>query len=116
MQMKTLMLNTFRGALLGSALLAGLVFVRPALAETHEVRIIKYTFEPAEIRIKPGDTVRWKSYEKRGYHTVLFKAEGLPESDYMFPEESWERHFAKPGRYPYECGPHPEMQGMVLVE
>lgn len=95
---------------------AGLWLATPVLAATHEVRIIKYTFEPAEIHAKAGDAVRWKSYEKRGYHTVLFKAEGLPESEYLFPDESWTREFTKPGRYPYECGPHPEMKGVVVVE
>jgi plastocyanin len=34
----------------------------------------------------------------------------------MFPDESYERRFDKPGRYPYTCGPHPEMKGVVIVE
>lgn len=93
-------------------------FLLPGLAyaDTVEVRIEKMKFVPAEIRVKAGDTVVWKSYEKRGYHTVWFKDEGLAESPQMFLDESWQRKFEKPGEHPYICGPHPEMIGRVTVE
>ncbi|MCE1181317.1 MAG: hypothetical protein LWW81_03285 [Rhodocyclales bacterium] len=26
------------------------------------------------------------------------------------------RRFEQPGRYPYQCGPHPEMKGVILVD
>ena len=87
-----------------------------AHAATVEVRIEKMKFVPEEVRIKKGDTVVWKSYERRGYHTVWFKEEGVAESEPMFPEESWKRKFDKKGEHPYICGPHPEMVGRVIVE
>ncbi|MBW7900826.1 MAG: cupredoxin domain-containing protein [Rhodocyclaceae bacterium] len=87
-----------------------------ANAGTAEVRIEKMKFVPEEVRVKAGDTVVWKSYERRGYHTVWFKDEGLAESEPMFPEESWQRNFDKAGTYTYICGPHPEMIGRVIVE
>ncbi|MFC5302493.1 plastocyanin/azurin family copper-binding protein [Azospira restricta] len=96
-----------------------LLFALPfgtATAETVEVRIEKYKFVPEEIKIKAGDTVVWKSYEKRGYHTVWFKERGLPESEPMFPDESWQMKFETQGEHPYVCGPHPEMTGRVIVE
>lgn len=92
------------------------VFALPALAGTVEVRIEKMKFVPQETSVKAGDTVVWKSYEKRGYHTVWFKSEGLAESDPMFPEESWQRKFDRKGEYRYICGPHEEMTGVVIVE
>ena len=88
----------------------------PAFAETVEVRIEKMKFVPQEIKIKAGDTVVWKSYEKRGYHTVWFKDEGVEESEPMFMDESWQRKFDKQGEFKYICGPHPEMTGIVVVE
>lgn len=100
-------------------LLILLLFVLPfglANAGTVEVRIEKMKFVPGEVRVKAGDTVLWKSYERRGYHTVWFKDEGVAESEPMFPEESWQRTFDKPGTYQYICGPHPEMVGRVIVE
>ncbi|UCV22038.1 plastocyanin/azurin family copper-binding protein [Ferribacterium limneticum] len=80
-----------------------------------EVRIEGYKYLPAEVSIKAGDSVRWTNHEKRTSHSVVFPAEGGLESERMFPEESWQRRFDKPGRYPYHCGPHPEMEGVVLV-
>jgi plastocyanin len=81
-----------------------------------EVRIREYRFSPAEVRVRPGDTVRWINDEKRTSHSVLFVGAGGLESDRFFPGESWERRFEKPGRFEYRCGPHPEMNGVVVVE
>ncbi|UCV20248.1 plastocyanin/azurin family copper-binding protein [Ferribacterium limneticum] len=92
------------------------LFSFAALAETVvEVRIEGYQFRPAEVSIKAGDSVRWTNHEKRTSHSVVFPAEGGLESERMFPDESWQRRFDKPGRYAYHCGPHPEMTGVVLV-
>ena len=96
--------------------LAALVSFSAFAGQTVEVAIASYRFEPAEIRIKAGDTVRWINREKRTSHSVVFPEEGGRESERMFPDESWERSFAAPGRYPYSCGPHPEMKGIVVVE
>ena len=80
-----------------------------------EVGIEGYQYRPAEASIKAGDSVRWTNREKRTSHSIVFPAEGGLESERMFPGESWQRQFDKPGRYPYHCGPHPEMEGVVLV-
>lgn len=95
-------------------LLAGGLAV-PAAADTVEVVIQSYRFTPGEVTIRAGDVVRWVSREKRASHSVFFEAEGLPESERLFMDESWERRFAAPGDYPYRCGPHPEMVGVVHV-
>jgi len=83
--------------------------------ETVEVSIEKMQFEPKRLKVKPGTTVKWVNNEKRSNHSVLFAQEGLPESERFFPGESWQRTFDKPGVYPYICGPHPEMTGVVEV-
>jgi plastocyanin len=88
-----------------------------ALAQgTVEVTIQDYKFQPAEVKIKAGDTVKWINREKRTSHSVLFPAENGLESERLFPDESWQRTFAQPGIYSYRCGPHEEMKGRVLVE
>lgn len=81
-----------------------------------EVAIEKYQFLPAEITVKAGTTVRWTNNEKRASHSVLFAGEGGLESERMLPGDSWQRTFDKPGSYPYTCGPHPEMKGLIRVE
>lgn len=96
-------------------MLTALLFSSALAQTTVEVSIAEYRFEPAEVRIAPGDTVRWTNREKRTSHSVLFPTEGGLESERMFPDENWSRRFDKAGRYEYRCGPHPEMKGVVVV-
>ncbi|MBA4112519.1 MAG: plastocyanin [Verminephrobacter sp.] len=98
------------------ALVLSVATVLPVSAQqTVEVVIQNYRFEPAEVRIRAGDTVRWINREKRTSHSVLFASEQGGESERFFPQESWERRFDAPGTYSYSCGPHPEMKGVVVV-
>ena len=87
----------------------------PACAETVEVSISDYKYEPATLSIKVGTTVRWVNNEKRVSHSILFTGTDGFESERFFPGESWERTFDKAGSYPYSCGPHPEMKGLIEV-
>ena len=88
-----------------------------ALAETVIIEIKDDTYGDGNpVTVKVGDTVKWLNVEKRQYHSVWFEAEGLPEPDYIFPEETWERTFDKPGTYHYRCEPHEEMFGTIIVE
>lgn len=101
-------------AALAAVLLAGI----PAAAASGtvvEVSIDKMKFVPQHVRIRPGTTVKWVNHERRNNHSILFPQEGHLESERLFPGESWERTFDKPGLYPYICGPHPEMTGSVEV-
>lgn len=112
----------------GISLFSGWHFLRRALAglalvafsawgaEMVEVSIAEYRFTPGEVRVKAGDSVRWTNQEKRTSHSIVFPEEGGRESDRLFPGETWMRRFEQPGRYPYQCGPHPEMKGVILVD
>ncbi len=79
--------------------------------------IIKdFKFQPQHITIRKGQTVTWENREKRQYHSVWFEALGEEEpADYLFPEDTYERTFSESGKFPYRCGPHPEMTGSVTV-
>ena len=81
-----------------------------------EVEIFKFKFLPQEITIQAGDKVRWVNKEKRQYHNVWFEQLGEPEPDYLFPGDSYERVFKETGTFPYRCGPHPKMTGIVHVK
>lgn len=83
--------------------------------QTVEVVIQNYRFEPELVQVKVGDTVKWVNREKRTSHSVVFSAEQGAESERFFPNENWQRRFTVPGRFPYHCGPHPEMTGVVEV-
>lgn len=106
------MIRMFRSATAAALVLAiGLAHA----GEVVEVSIVKMKFEPQQVKIKPGTTVKWVNNEKRNNHSVWFQKEDFPESERFFPGESWQRTFDKPGVYPYVCGPHPEMTGVVEV-
>lgn len=109
--MNTLAVRITKFLLAGFALAASLA----SASEVVEVSIEKMQFVPQLVKIKPGTTVKWVNHEKRSNHSILFEKEGLPESERFFPGESWQRTFDKPGVYPYVCGPHPEMTGVVEV-
>ena len=100
------------------ALLFGGAVVRPAVvvaADTVEVTILDYKFNPAQLKIKAGTTVRWTNQEKRTSHSVLFSGPDGFEGERVFPGESWQHRFDKPGVFVYSCGPHPEMKGQIEV-
>ena len=107
--------QTRRRLLFGAAAAAALPALRaePAAAQ---VDIRDRKFLPEVLSVKVGTTVRWTNDEKRTTHSVRFPAEGGLESERLFPGDSWQRRFDKPGIYPYTCGPHPEMKGLVEVE
>lgn len=89
---------------------------QPQLAPaTLEVEIRDYQFHPASLSIRSGDSVRWVNREKRTTHTILFAGAGGVESERLFPDDTWLRKFEQAGRFAYGCGPHPEMQGLVVV-
>jgi plastocyanin len=88
----------------------------PVLAQqTVEVVVQNYRFQPAEVSIKAGDAVIWKNKEKRTSHSVVLPEAQGGESERFFPDENWTHRFETPGNYPYHCGPHPEMVGVVIV-
>ncbi len=80
-----------------------------------QVNIKKFKFIPQEITIKRGQTIHWLNQEKRQYHSIWFEASGEEEPDYIFPDESYQREFKQVGSFPYRCGPHPKMTGIVHV-
>lgn len=111
----------------GKGMLAVLVLLvlaisAPLLAGTPAdvvvITIKGFRFEPAEITVTVGTTVRWENHEKRQYHNVYFESLGDKQSDYFFPDETRERTFEKAGTYPYICEPHlgsHKMKGVIHV-
>jgi len=86
-----------------------------AEGDAHLVIIKDFKFSPQEITVKRGENIRWENAEKLQYHSVWFEALGEEESDYLFPDESYQREFKETGSFPYRCGPHERMTGVVHV-
>ena len=85
-------------------------------AQTVDIEIKKFKFLTPDITINVGDTVRWHNIEKRQYHNVWFEQLGENEPDYFFPGVSYSKTFEQVGEFPYRCGPHPKMIGIIKVK
>lgn len=72
-------------------------------------------FDPAELKVEVGTTVRWENKGKHK-HTVT-SAAGLWDSGDIPPGGTYSATFSQPGTYPYLCRHHvkEKMQGVVIV-
>ncbi|THD70510.1 MAG: amicyanin [Bradyrhizobium sp.] len=81
-------------------------------AET-TITIDNFTFTPAQLTVKVGDTVTWKNHDDIP-HTVV--SAGKFRSKTMDTDDSYSFTFTAAGEYKYFCSLHPHMTGMVKVE
>ena len=116
--------NTSRSGVVAAIVGAMFVISVPAFAADHEVKMLNKSangimvFEPAFLKIAPGDTVHF---------TVVDKGHDVVSIDGMTPEgaapfegkmnEDLTVAFATPGVYGYKCKPHygMGMVGLVVV-
>ncbi len=89
------------------------VATAPPGAVAAEVPISLYAFRPGQTVIRRGSTVRWVNRD-RVVHTATAD-DASWNSGAIPPGASWQATFAAPGVYPYHCGPHPYMKGVVVV-
>lgn len=97
--------------------------VPPAGSSTvHEVHIPKGLdkFEPALLKIKVGDSVKWINEDDRGHPIASIPGQGTNDKELFSkpipPGGSWSYTFKKAGEFPYFCYIHYVMMGAVIVE
>ena len=76
-------------------------------------------FTPNPVRINPGDTVVWTNPDTM-YHivtsgTTVDGKDGIFDSGFIFPGNTFSYKFHTSGTYNYFCSAHPWMEGTVLV-
>ncbi len=110
-----------RSALFSATVLGCAALFEPDPARSEEITVKMMggplRFEPAQIEIKSGDTVRWVNAHNRD-HTVTPKAgsEGLKGKDLVQPMEEYAETIEGEARtINYECSIHPVMQGVITV-
>jgi len=84
-----------------------------AQAQELKVTIDNFTFTPAELIVKVGDTVTWTNHDDIP-HTVV--SAGKFRSKAMDTDNSFSFTFTSAGDYKYFCSLHPHMSGMIKVE
>jgi plastocyanin len=89
---------------------SGAVDAAPAV----RVSMWGYLYAPGTIRIRAGETVEWIN-DDAVVHTVTAE-NGAFDSRGIQPGGTWRARFDEAGIYPYYCGPHPFMKGVVVVD
>lgn len=79
---------------------------------THTVTIDGARFSPADLRVKPGDTVVWVNKDLLA-HTATSKDGGF-DSKVIQPGKSWRFVAKHKGDFAYTCSFHP-MNGTLTV-
>ena len=90
---------------------------RTASVSDNTIIIVKNTFNPANMTVKVGSTVRWSSKDDHP-HNIEFTDKAFSKSTFILvpSEPTFSQIFLKPGTYNYACMIHPEMQGTITVE
>ena len=94
-----------------------------AMAATYEVKMGTDSgmlqFEPSELTVKAGDTVKWVNNKMSPHNAVFEDASVKSHKDLVFsPGENYETTFDEAGEYSYYCEPHrgAGMVGKVIVQ
>lgn len=77
------------------------------------VEIRRYAYGPARVVVRAGQTVEWVNRDAV-VHTATAE-DGAWDSGAIPAGQAWRARFERPGVYPYYCGPHPFMKGVVIV-
>jgi plastocyanin len=79
-----------------------------------QVEIKNFSFSPASLTVKAGDTVTWTNNDT-ATHTVTADDNSFTSSD-LAPGASFKHTFAKAGTVAYHCSIHPSMTATVVVQ
>ncbi|HIJ38306.1 MAG TPA: cupredoxin family copper-binding protein, partial [Rhodospirillaceae bacterium] len=107
-------MTRFLFALLAMSAIGWLPFRATAEGKDVTVLIHNYSFTPTEVTVPKGSKVTWTNSDETP-HTVLTVDKKL-RSPPMDTGESFSKVYDEVGSYPYVCGLHPQMKGMVVVK
>jgi plastocyanin len=98
------------GPLVGALLAYGAV----AAQEAPEVKIDNFVFNPPELTIAVGTTVKFVNHDDIP-HSVVDKNKAF-RSKALDTDDSFSFTFANAGTFDYFCGLHPHMTGKIIVQ
>jgi amicyanin len=79
-----------------------------------ENQIKLFQFQPKELSVKAGTTVKWMNGDDIE-HSVTSKSAGQFDSGFFKKDGTYEFTFTAPGTYDYFCKRHPSMTAKVVV-
>lgn len=76
-------------------------------------------FSPNSLTVTSGTSLTWKNYTHEAHSIVSDDCVRLSgcsfDSGVLRPDEGYSLPFLNPGRYPYHCGLHPFMRGLLTI-
>lgn len=81
---------------------------------THVVEMRGFGYQPATIRVSPGDTIVWVNRDAVP-HTAT-DSSGVWDSGSIAAGESWRRAVEESGETSYYCTFHPTMRGRIVLQ
>ncbi len=78
-----------------------------------EISIVDFNFDPAEMEVPVGTTVRWTNNDSFDHNVKA--DDGTFESETLGGGDTYEFTFETAGTFSYICGIHPSMQGTITV-
>ena len=89
-------------------------YSRVATADTNEIVIQNFAFEPSTLTVKVGEKVTWVNRDDEPHTATAtdkrFNSKTLENGDRFSTE------FTQPGTYKYYCALHPKMTGEIIVK
>ncbi len=98
---------------LGLAIVAALLLSVPAQADTVDVSIQSFAFNPDTIEVAFGTTVRWTNLDAVAHTSTSDSA--VWDSGNLNQGQDYSFTFDSSGTFPYHCSIHPTMKGEITV-
>jgi plastocyanin len=76
--------------------------------------IHSFSFKPAELHVKAGETVAFENLDDEAH--AIVSTDHSVVSGVLNPHSTWRHTFTKTGRYALHCDYHPYMEAVVVVE
>ena len=80
------------------------------------VFIRRFTYIPAQIHVRAGQSVAWVNCEEDGTPHTATANDASFDSGLLNPNDAYVRSFPSAGTVPYHCGLHPFMKATVVVK
>ena len=87
----------------------------PVAVNEVSVTIKDFAFDPADLKIKKGTTVRFTNQDSAPHTVAPDKSGNFAETEVMTTGKSATVKFDDLGTVDYKCGIHPSMKGKVTV-
>jgi Cupredoxin-like domain len=84
------------------------------ITDSTPAKITDVAFEPADLTVAPGTTIRWTNAGKDPHTVTAVKGEW--DSGNIAPGKDFTATFTQPGKFEYYCKHHKDMKGTITVK